>query len=73
MGRLVICQAPTGEWGAPEGQAIPLIKALCDLPLLTTAIGKFFGSDNKFHFSVSSTFKNEPFPTSEDELEERSK
>jgi Flp pilus assembly protein TadG len=36
-----------------------------NVPLLTTTVGQFFGSDNRFHFTVSSTFKNEPFQPSQ--------
>jgi Flp pilus assembly protein TadG len=62
---LVISSANGGVGSAGGPSDTVTIKAQCDLPLLTTAIGKFFGSDNKFHFTVSSTFKNEPFPSSE--------
>lgn len=42
------------------------IKVYCDVPLLTTALGNIFGtSDNKFHFTVSTTYKNEPFSSSQ--------
>jgi Flp pilus assembly protein TadG len=56
--------------GAVDGTGLPnaglpsdtvTITANCAIPLLTTAIGSFFGTDNKYHFAVSSTFKNEPF------------
>jgi Flp pilus assembly protein TadG len=41
------------------------ITAVCDVPLLTTAISSFVGVNNTFDFTVSSTFKNEPFPASQ--------
>jgi Flp pilus assembly protein TadG len=50
----------TASAGAPG--TIVTVKAVCDIPLFTTTIGSMFGSDNKFHFTVSSSFKNEPFP-----------
>ena len=52
-----------GSAGGPNDTVT--IKATCDVPLLTLAIGHLFGTDNKFHFTVSSTFKNEPFPGSQ--------
>jgi Flp pilus assembly protein TadG len=35
------------------------------VPLLTTALSSFVGTSNTFNFTVSSTFKNEPFPASQ--------
>jgi len=56
----------TGGAGSAGGPGDTVtITATCDVPLLTFAIGRFFGTDNKFHFTVSSTFKNEPFPASQ--------
>lgn len=52
-----------GSAGGPNDTVT--IKATCAIPLLTTSIGKFFGSDNKYHFTVRATFKNEPFPPSQ--------
>jgi Flp pilus assembly protein TadG len=48
-----------GSAGLPSDTVT--ITANCAIPMLTTAIGSFFGTDNKYHFTVSSTFKNEPF------------
>lgn len=59
---LVISSAGGGVGSAGGPSDTVTITATCDIPLLTTAVGKFLGADNKFHFTVSSTFKNEPFP-----------
>jgi len=56
---------PGGTASAGTPGTVVTITAVCDIPLLTTAIGSIFGSDNKFHFTVSSSFKNEPFPPAE--------
>lgn len=40
------------------------ITAVCGIPLMTSMTGRFFAG-NTFHFTVSSTFKNEPFPASQ--------
>jgi len=48
-----------GSAGGP-GDTVT-VKAVCDVPLLTTALGSFF-SGNKFNFTVSATFNNEQFP-----------
>jgi Flp pilus assembly protein TadG len=52
-----------GSAGGPNDTVT--IQAVCQIPALTTSIGKFFGNDNMFHYTVSSTFKNEPFPSSQ--------
>jgi Flp pilus assembly protein TadG len=52
-----------GSAGGPNDTVT--ITAACAIPLLTTSIGKFFGTDNKYHFTVRATFKNEPFPPSQ--------
>lgn len=51
-----------GSAGGP-GDTVT-ITAVCAIPMLTTSIGKFFGTDNKYHFTVRASFKNEPFPPS---------
>lgn len=52
-----------GSAGAP-GDTVT-IQAVCSLPFLTGFIRPFFGGSNAFTFTVSSTFKNEPFPPSQ--------
>jgi Flp pilus assembly protein TadG len=49
-----------GRAGGP-GDMITISLAY-DLPLITPLIGKFFGFDNTYHFTVRTTFRNEPFP-----------
>jgi Flp pilus assembly protein TadG len=51
-----------GSAGAP-GDTVT-VKAVCDIPLLTTVLSGIFPA-NQFNFTVSSTFKNEPFPSSQ--------
>jgi len=51
-----------GSAGGP-GDTVT-VTAICDVPLLTTALGSFF-SGNQFNFTVSATFNNEPFPSSQ--------
>ena len=48
----------TGNAGGP-GDTVT-ITATCAAPMLTTFIGKFFSSDSRYHFTASSTFRNEP-------------
>lgn len=62
---LVISSAAGGVGSAGGPSDTVTIAATCDVPLLTTAISKYIGANNKFHFTVSSTFKNEPFPVSQ--------
>lgn len=50
---------PAGCAGAP-GDTVT-VKAICDVPLLTNVFGSFFTGD-MFSFTVSATFKDEPFP-----------
>jgi Flp pilus assembly protein TadG len=50
--------------GAGPAGATVTITASCSLPLFTTTIGSYFGTNNAFNFTVSSSFKNEPFPAS---------
>jgi Flp pilus assembly protein TadG len=57
----VISSAAGGVGSAGAPSDIVTIKATCDIPLLTTAIGSFLGTTNRYHFTVSSTFRNEPF------------
>jgi Flp pilus assembly protein TadG len=45
--------------GGP-GQTV-VISLTTDLKLITPMIGRFFGSDQTYHFTVSTTFRNEPF------------
>jgi len=52
-----------GSGGGP-GDTVT-VQAVCDVPLLTFALGPFFTS-NQFTFTVSATLKNEPFPASEE-------
>lgn len=52
----------TNSAGGPG--ATETITVYCDVPLLTKSIGWIFGTDNRFHFTVSATFKNEPFQPS---------
>ncbi|PSH02805.1 MAG: hypothetical protein CXZ00_15520 [Acidobacteria bacterium] len=60
--QLVTIKSISGGVGSAGGPGDTVtITAVCGVPSLTTSIGKFFGSDNKFHFTVSSSFKNEPF------------
>jgi Flp pilus assembly protein TadG len=49
----------TGNAGA-AGDTVT-ITATCAVPMLTAFIGKFFATDLHYHFTASSTFKNEPF------------
>jgi len=44
--------------------AVVTITANCAVPLLTNVFGAFFTAD-KFTFAVSSSFKNEPFPSAQ--------
>jgi len=46
--------------GGPN-DTITILMAV-DLPLITPLIGKFFGDNGVYHFTVISTFRNEPFP-----------
>jgi Flp pilus assembly protein TadG len=48
-----------GSAGGPGD--IVTVQANCSVPLLTYALGTYF-SGHKFNFTVSATFKNEPFP-----------
>jgi Flp pilus assembly protein TadG len=57
----VISSAAGGVGSAGGPSDTVTIMANCAIPTLTTAIGSFFGTDNKYHFTVRSTFKNEPF------------
>jgi Flp pilus assembly protein TadG len=49
----------SGNAGGPSDTVT--ITATCAAPMLTTFIGQLFGSDQRYHFTASSTFKNEPF------------
>jgi Flp pilus assembly protein TadG len=53
----------TGSAGGPNDTVT--IQATCSLPFLTGFISQFFGNSSSFNFTVSSTFKNEPFPSSQ--------
>lgn len=57
----VISSASGGVGSAGGPSDIVTITANCAVPTLTTTIGGIFGTDNKYHFTVRSTFKNEPF------------
>jgi Flp pilus assembly protein TadG len=48
-----------GSAGGP-GDTVT-ITATCAVPMLTTVIGKLFNQDGRYHFTASSTFRNEPF------------
>jgi Flp pilus assembly protein TadG len=41
------------------------IQMAADLLLITPMIGRFFGPDNTYHFTVQASFRNEPFPASQ--------
>jgi Flp pilus assembly protein TadG len=57
----VISSASGGVGSAGGPSDTVTITANCAVPTLTTTIGGIFGTDNKYHFTVRSTFKNEPF------------
>lgn len=58
----VVISSSKGGVGSAGGPSDTVtIQAVCHVPSLTTAIGRLFSADNSFHFTVSSTFKNEPF------------
>jgi len=57
----VISSASGGVGSAGGPSDTVTITANCAVPTLTTTIGGVFGTDNKYHFTVRSTFKNEPF------------
>jgi Flp pilus assembly protein TadG len=60
----VVISSASGGVGSAGGPGDTVtITATCDVPLLTPVIGQFFGSSSQFQFTVSSTFKNEPFPS----------
>lgn len=55
----------TGGVGSAGGPGdIVTVTANCSVPLLTYALGNYF-SGHKFKFTVSATFKNEPFPAAQ--------
>lgn len=57
----IVISSLVGGPGSPGGPGdIVTVKAVCDVPLLTFALGTFF-TGNQFNFTVSATFKNEPF------------
>ncbi len=63
---VITSTAPPGTAGIGGPGDTVNIKVYCDVPLMTLALGNIFGtSDNKFHFTVSTTYKNEPFPVSQ--------
>ncbi len=53
---------PLGCAGGP-GDTVT-VKAVCGVPLLTNVFGSFFTGDT-FNFTVSATFKDEPFPSAQ--------
>ena len=61
---IVISSASGGVGSAGGPGDTVTVKAVCDVPLLTTVLSGIFGA-NQFNFTVSSTFKNEPFPSSQ--------
>jgi Flp pilus assembly protein TadG len=62
----VIISSVAGGVGSAGGPGDTVtITANCALPLMTTMIGSYFGTSNTFNFTVSSSFRNEPFPASE--------
>lgn len=61
---IVISSASGGSGSAGGPGDTVTIKAVCSVPLLTTALSSFF-SGNKFNFTVSASFKNEPFPATQ--------
>jgi Flp pilus assembly protein TadG len=52
-----------GSAGAPGD--VVTITAVCNIPLISGIAGGLAGNSNLFHFTVSSTFKNEPFPAAQ--------
>ncbi len=62
----IVIQSALGGVGSAGGPGDTVtVQAICDVPLLTFALGPFFPS-NQFTFTVSATFKNEPFPAAEE-------
>ena len=55
---------PNGSLNAGGPGANVTITAACGIPLMTATTGSFFAG-NTFYFTVSSTFKNEPFSASQ--------
>ena len=59
----IVVSSPQGGIATPSGgpgQTV-VISLTTDLRLITPMIGRFFGSDQTYHFTVSTTFRNEPF------------
>jgi Flp pilus assembly protein TadG len=52
-----------GTAGGP-GQTV-IISLSTDLKLITPMIGRFFGADQTYHFTVQTVFRNEPFNPSQ--------
>ena len=48
-----------GSAGGP-GDTVT-ISATCAVPTLTMVIGKMFAADSRYHFTATTSFKNEPF------------
>ncbi len=59
----ITISSPEGGTLTPSGgpgQTV-VISLTTDLKLITPMIGRLFGSDQTYHFTVSTTFRNEPF------------
>lgn len=61
----VISSAAGGVGSAGGPSDLVTISANCAIPTLTNTIGAIFGANGTYNFTVSSTFKNEPFPPSQ--------
>jgi Flp pilus assembly protein TadG len=61
----IVISSVTGGAGSAGGPGDTVtVQANCAVPLLTTALGSFFGG-NQFTFTVRASFKNEPFPAAQ--------
>jgi Flp pilus assembly protein TadG len=58
--QITSAQGGAGSGGGPDDTVI--ISLTTDLKLITPLIGRFFGPNGIYTFTVSTTFWNEPFP-----------
>ena len=64
VSKIVVSSGGVSDFAGGPGDTV-VVSLATDLKLITPMIGRFFGSDQTYHFTVQTVFRNEPFDFSQ--------